>query len=406
MRAGFAIGITEDNASLLWSPQAPDARTAMPPRGTALEGVTQAREELTALHPTYTRLLIDWAALQPDPHRPPALEQQNAGCARTIGPCLPYGGVREEFAALASQQSHGGGFSVVLDIYGTPAWAARPPSGCERPRAGPSARALTNVGITAYRRLIHALAGLGSRDGVALQWWAPWNEPNDPTFLEPQRPFCQPRAPARSPTAYAELARAMADQLRAEGGERHLLLGELNAYERGTSDRVSVAQFIAGLPADVLCLSDVWSLHAYAARSPFAPSRDPVAVLEQALDQRGGCGREAHVWVTEAGAGAPHPGDRWRAAPDEQRAACVALSHQLMDWARDPRVAAVFQYSFRDDPAFPVGLVDASLKTARPAYDLWLAWTQSRAAGRPAAAEAACAEAPVQQALAAASRHP
>ena len=59
---------------------------------------------------------------------------------------------------------------------------------------------------------------------------------------------------------------------------------------------------------------------------------------------------------------------------------------------RDPRVDAAFQYTFRDDPAFPVGLADAGLTRTWPAYDLWLAWGGDRAPGAPAPdLPAACA---------------
>src|SRR2546422_4110966 len=43
----------------------------------------------------------------------------------------------------------------------------------------------------------------------------------------------------------------------------------------------------------------------------------------------------------------------------------ISLGAQLLGWYRDPRVGAVFQYTFRDDPAFPVGLVDARLSRDR-----------------------------------------
>ena len=32
-----------------------------------------------------------------------------------------------------------------------------------------------------------ALLALGREQGVALSWWSPWNEPNNPVFLSPQR---------------------------------------------------------------------------------------------------------------------------------------------------------------------------------------------------------------------------
>jgi len=67
---GPALGLTENDADLLWSPGAP-----APVPGVFLA----AREELAALHPAYLRLLVDWAALQPRPGRPP-------GCRRPRPP--------------------------------------------------------------------------------------------------------------------------------------------------------------------------------------------------------------------------------------------------------------------------------------------------------------------------------
>lgn len=399
-RAGPVFGLTEDNAALLWSPEALSRAPAGAARRASLgaQRFQLAREELSALQPGYVRVLVDWAALQPDPGRPPALEARLGGCARAIGPCVAYAGVREEFAAIASQQrargaattAAGPGFQVVIDIFGTPPWAARPAAGCERGGEGSFSHAPSAPGLAAYRRLIHALIALAAREGVALNWWAPWNEPNDPAFLSPQRSSCAADAAPLSPSSYAELTRAMAAQLRAEGGDRHLLLGELNAYQSGAADRTSIAQFVAALPADVLCLSDVWAIHAYASRAPFAPARDPVRALEAALDGRGGCARGTRIWVTEAGAGAPHPGDSRPPGPGEERAACRALAGQLLDWYRDPRVSAVFQYTFRDDPAYPVGLVDPALSRPYPAYGLWLQWVRARAAGVPPPSAGTC----------------
>src|SRR6185312_12176443 len=103
----------------------------------------------------------------------------------------------------------------------------------------------TAAGITAYRSLIRGLLALGAREGVALEWWSPWNEPNDPGFVSPQRASCDPSAPPASPAVYAELARAMAGELRAAGGSHRLLLGELNAFQSDSPHRTSMARFIA-----------------------------------------------------------------------------------------------------------------------------------------------------------------
>jgi len=384
--AGPALGLTEDNAQLLWSPDGP------PRPGGARFAL--AREELTALHPTYLRLLVDWAALQPDPARPPQLEAPVSGCARRVGPCAAYAGMREELAAIASQQraaTAGAGFQVVLDIFSTPPWAARALSGCQSARASSTSQTPARGALAAYRALIRSLLALAAREGVALDWWSPWNEPNDPVFLNPQRASCAAGAQPLAPAAYAQLARAMAAELSASPGQRHLLLGELNPFPRGSEDRMSIAEFVAALPADVVCLSEVWAVHAYAGQGPGATA-DPVATLEAALDARGGCARGARVWVTETGAGASHPGSPRRALAAEEQAGCRALAAQLIRWDRDPRVGALFQYTFREDPAYPVGLVGPELSHVYPAYRLWLAWSRRKAAGEsPPGPAAGCA---------------
>ncbi|HEX3519914.1 MAG TPA: hypothetical protein VHT29_12855 [Solirubrobacteraceae bacterium] len=382
---GPAFGLTEDDADLLWAPDAP----VHAPRA-----FTAASRELTALHPTYVRLLVDWAALQPDPARPPELAAHIDGCARGVRPCSPYAGLRTELAAIASQQRAAGAagmFQVVLDIFGVPGWAAQPPSGCELPGSTAFARPLRPQALEDYRALIRSLLTLARAEGVALEWWSPWNEPNDPRFISPQRAACVSDAPALSPALYAELARAMAAELTAEGAPHHLLLGELGDLEVDSPHTTSVASFVAALPADVLCLGSVWSIHAYARYGEGDEPVDAVGALEAALDARGGCARDAGIWVTEAGAGAPHPGQPRSAGGDEQAEGCRALAEQLLGWYRDPRVGAVFQYTFREDPDFPVGLVSADLSHLYPTYGLWLEYSRQRAAGGPPATASACA---------------
>lgn len=363
-----AFGITEDNANLLWSPEAhgPAAASAF----------MSSREALTALHPRYVRLLVDWARLQPSPAAPPELSASVDGCARGTGPCGTYEGLAGELAAIASQQRAAraagrSGFEVVIDILGVPAWAALPPHGCEAAGTPSAARPIAASALSSYRALIAALVALGRREGVALPWWSPWNEPNDPRFLSPQRGSCG-GAPA-APAVYAQLAEAMSNELGADDPSARILLGELGGYEDGSSHRLSIAQFVDALPAQVLCLAHTWALHVYAARLPGAAGQDPVGALEAALDTRGGCASGAEIWITESGAGAREPGRARSELPGEAGAACEALATQLLAWRRDPRVAAVFQYEFRDDPAYPVGLASADLRSLDPDYGLWLA---------------------------------
>lgn len=366
--SGPAFGLTEDNALLLWHPAGGAAAGSDP--------FLAARRELTALHPRYLRLLVNWAALQPSPQSPPELEASTSGCAREVAPCGSYAGVGAQLAAIASQQRAARAegreaFEVVIDVLGAPRWAALPSHGCEAPGAGASARPIAPAALVAYRALIRALVALGRREGVALPWWSPWNEPNDPRFLGPQRETCDAHGPPAATAVYAQLASALSEELKVDAPGDRVLLGELGGYDQGSTHRLSIAEFVRSLPAGVLCLSDTWSIHAYAGRDGHGAGPDPVRVLESALDERGGCAAGAHVWVTEAGAGAAEPGRR-RAGGAEGREACMALGAQLATWRADPRVGAVFQYTFRDDPDYPVGVVSADLRRLEPVYRLWL----------------------------------
>jgi hypothetical protein len=378
------MGITEDNAQLLLLPA--QAGAADPRWASGSEAFVRSRRELDALAPAYLRLLVDWAALQPRADRPPNLSGPVSGCSRSVGPCAPYPGLKGELEAIASEQRarrrHGGiGPEVLVDVLGVPRWAAAPASGCE-PQGAPSVGgALAPAALPGYRALIAGLVSLAATEGVALRWWSPWNEPNNPVFLSPQRERCEAASRPVSPAVYAQLARAMAAELRADDPTASIVLGELDGLTADSTHAVSVQSFVAALPAEVACLGSVWSVHAYAAYGPGAGTAEPVAALEDALRGRGGCSADAPVWVTEAGAGAPRPGAPVGVAAAQQLEGCRALAAQLRRWFADPRVGAVFQYSFRDDPAFPVGLVSDDLRALHPVYGLWLSLARSLEAG-------------------------
>ena len=91
-----------------------------------------ARDALGAIKPSFYRLVIDWASVQPSADAPADLSAPNGGCMRAIGPCLGYAGVRDQLRALASRQREGG-WQALAVLTTTPDWAAAPPAGCERP---------------------------------------------------------------------------------------------------------------------------------------------------------------------------------------------------------------------------------------------------------------------------------
>jgi hypothetical protein len=364
-RGGLAVGLSEFNANLFW-------------HGRDVGALSGWRDRAEALRPALFRLLVDWSALQPSPQAPVDWAAPQTGCVRDVSPCHPFAGIRDELRAIHSEQLAGNGFATMVVVYGVPAWAAGGPSGCEPADTAARSRPITAQGLAAYRALVRSLEQLGSLEGVSIGWWAPWNEPNAPFFLSPQRARCGAGAPS-SAAVYAQLARAMRAELRP--GQR-LVIGELAGLENGGRYATSISDFVDALPDDVLCAGGVYSQHAYARPGDAPGDRGAVGQLEDALDRRP-CTRGKPIWVTETGVGGPHVGDKRAGGPAQLRADCRAMAAALRRWDADPRVDAAFQYTFRDDPAFPVGLADARLDTAFPAYDLWRAWGGRRAPADP-----------------------
>jgi hypothetical protein len=373
-RKRLAIGLTETNAALLWSPGTrPDPPGVLSPW----------RDALTALHPAYFRLPVDWAQLQPSPDAPPQWDKPADGCMRSEPPCEPSSGIRDILRAVKSQQEAGGGFEVVVVLYGVPDWAARPAGGCERPGIAPRSRPITDAGLVAYRNLVRSLLELGRQEGVDLRWWSPWNEPNGPFFISPQRQGCSINSTALSPGVYTRLARALREELAVAPGDHRLVVGDLADLSSRRRYGASLTEFYDQLPDDVVCSASVFAQHQYAQRGREAADPGSVGELEQILARRP-CTAGKPIWVTETGVGGAHVGDRRSGGPATQRRDCRAMAVALRRWYRDPRVEVAFQYTFRDDPVFPVGLADVSLTRTWPAYDLWRAWGGDREPGGPA----------------------
>ncbi len=354
----LALGLTEFNPNLVWSAA---ARPVLPP------GFAPWRDVVSSLKPQYDRVFVFWSQIQPLASQPADLEKPQDGCVRGIAPCGAFRGLREQFAAIRSQQRVVGGWQPVIVIDGVPAWAARGPSGCERNAASSSSRPITDVGIAAYRALIAEILALGRAEGIALPFWAPWNEPDHPAFISPQRALCSVFSQAVSPLVYAQLARAAHRELAADPEPHRLVLGELAGFARPSPYATTAAEFVSALPDDVACASDIWSVHAYARPVAVRGGSDPVVALEQALDARP-CTRGARIWVDETGAGNIHGNGE-----PSRMTACATLANDLARWSADARIDAAFQYTVRDDPYFPVGLLDAQLTHAWPSLGVWSA---------------------------------
>jgi hypothetical protein len=349
----LAVGITEPNPSLVATPGA----LAVPP------GWGRRRDQLARMRPAVYRLVVNWAAVQPAPAAPPDLARPETGCMRAVPPCAPYAGVRDQLRALASRQREGGWTALVV-FTSTPAWAAAPATGCREEAQFGAPRA---TALGAYRRLIADVIALARTEGAELRYFSPWNEPNHPYFLGPQRAACDPDAPSRATPAYAALADAMRAELDAQPGDQRLVLGETAGFVEPTSRATSVPEMIAGLPRGLVCGTRVWSQHAYIGGT------EPVAAVTAALAARR-CPRRHAIWITETGVG-PAPGGLSLARGiTSERQGCRLLHERLLGWYENPRVTVAVQYTFREDDRFPTGLVTTDLSRARPALGEWQAW--------------------------------
>jgi hypothetical protein len=153
-------------------------------------------------------------------------------------------------------------------------------------------------------------------------------------------------------------------QLALDAEPHRLLLGDLAGLTGSSSRQTSIAEFVAGLPSDVLCAGGAFGVHDYGLGAP----RVAISQLERALDARGRCG-SLHIWITETGARVP--GTR-RAPPG--LLGCRELAAALATWNADPRIDAAFEYAFREDATGGYGLADPSLARVFPSYPVWRAW--------------------------------
>jgi hypothetical protein len=345
----LVIGLTEADPRMLM---------ATAPRSAGARAV--------ALHPRYARVLVDWNRVQPRAGHAPNWDAPPGGCPPGRPRCISPRGLRELLETLKARRHADGGWQIVVVPYFTPKWAAMAPVGCQR--AGTQARAQMPR-IAAYQAFLRDLQQLGDDLGVDLAYWAPWNEPNHPGFLNPQRRVCDRDSPPLAPELYAQLVRAAEQELRPD---QQLVLGELAGLDAPRTYGASAPEFIRALPADVACAGSAFAQHVYVGergRRGMPPKRvDPdaaVATTTALIDAVDAallahqCPKPTPLWITETGT-------------FDHR--CEAMAAVLRSWAQDPRVDAAFQYTFRDSPAFPVGLVSSSLRTTYASYTAWHAF--------------------------------
>lgn len=354
MAPPLAIGLTEG-----------DPRLLVP--GGVTRGVAR---KVIALKPAYVRVLVPWERLQPYALRKPNWDAPPGGCPRINPGCRSPFGLRTVLRAIKHRQETDGGWRILVVPYFTPSWAASRYKGCQKARSRHPRAQLPR--IASYRRFLRRLNALGDKVGVKLDYVTPWNEPNHPGFLQPQRATCDRRSRAIAPAAYAKLARAAQKELR---HEQTLVLGSLAGLQQPRVYGAGAAEFIRGLPRDVACLEGPFAQHAYIGRpgrrgreprraSPAsAARRNLLDDVLAALDAKR-CAQIKQLWIAETGT-------------FDHR--CEAMSAALRSWARNDRIDAAFQYTFREARTFPVGLVSPSMMQTYRSYRAWRAF-----AGGPA----------------------
>jgi hypothetical protein len=360
----LAIGLTEPNPAFI------DPDKEVP------EAFARWRDAVKAMNPVYYRLVVDWPSLEAD------LGAPRGGCMRDVQPCAGYNGLKDQLAAIAAAQKKSGDehWQVLVVITGTPDALALPPSGCERAGAQPRSRTPTEAGLAGYGELISRVQAAADEAGAKLRYWSPWNEPNHPFGISPQRTRCKASAPSAAVAPYAGLARAMRKKLK-PGQE--LVLGELAGLLQRKSGYTRIGEFIRELPKDVVCSARIFGQHGYVG------GPDPVESAARALASHD-CPQAHEIWITETGVGAPRRGEERKASAKALVKACRNIRKRLIAWHEDPRVTAAFQYTLREDDRFPTGLVTVDLAEAYPALKEWTAWGGDRAPSDPPPA-ATCA---------------
>jgi hypothetical protein len=368
----LAVGITEPNPNFV--------RT-----GDVAEPFGRWRDELHKMRPRYYRLAADWAGVSSEDGREFDFEKPNGGCMRDVEPCAGFAGVRGQLEALAeAQKKYEGSFEVLVVLTGTPEVFAAPPAGCERGGTQPRSRPPRDEQAYAvYGKLITRLFDLAREVGVELRYWSPWNEPNHPFFISPQRTRCKSSAPSAAVEPYVRFARTLQKELANEDGDQTMVLGEFAGLLERKSGYTRGQEFVAELPKDLVCAAPIFSQHGYVG------GPDPVEKLAAAL-ARHGCPDAHEIWMTETGAGRPRRGEERDRSEKSLLRSCRSIAKRLRAWYEDPRVTAAFQYTLREDDRFPTGLVSTELDDAYPALKEWQAWGGDRDPADPAP-KTACA---------------
>ena len=361
-----------------------------------------ARRELTALQPAYMRLLVDWAALQPDPRSAAAARSARSTAARAeVGPCGAYAGLRAELAAIASQQRarrrRGALPGRARHLRRAALGGARRRRAAKRARRAAFARPLRARGARCLSRADRLAARAGRARGRARSHGGARG--TSPTILAssaPSAPRARAGAPSLAPPSTRSSPRAMAAELgrrRAHAPLAARRAQRLSSDSPHTHERRRLRRGAArrrAVPGPV-----VVDPRLRRAGTAGAPGPDPVG------DARGSARPPRRLRARGPRSGSPRPA-RARRIPapprrtgeaDEARRLPGARRRSCSAGAPIPRVGRRLPvHASARIPTFPLGLVERrSARTPIPAYRAVAATASppARRARRPAEPAAA-----------------
>ena len=294
---------------------------------------------------------VDWSQLQPDPRRPPdGSHRPTAACAagRHARPTGASATCCARWAPSSARATASRSWCRSTACRTGPPRAARLRAPGHRPALatdhGRGPARLPRASCARWSPCSRRGRGAALVDAVERAQRAVLRQPPALGLLARQH--------ALAPGVYTRLARALRAELEAQPGDQGLVVGELAG--------VATAR-LRGLDPGVLRRA---ARRRRVRRRGLQPARlrparqqadDPViGQLEARWPGAVHAGKP--IWVTETGVGGAHVGDaRSRGRHPARGLPRNAAASPL---ARDPRVDAAFQYTFRDDPVFPVGLAD------------------------------------------------
>ncbi len=254
--------------------------------------------------------------------------------------------------------AHQFGIELLFSIYGTPDWA----NGAKGSNFAP--KQMTQLQAFARAAAIRYSGKYVREDGItlpAVTKWMAWNEPNQPTFLQPQWKKKGKRFVPQSPRIYAKICNSIRRGVKSAGKD----LGVTETVACGaTSPRgnnIGNAKRASVSPRLFLremkkagARFDVYAHHPYAGsrfESPFAKPAARTAVtlgnigtLFKGLNRH--YGKKMRLWVTEYGY-QTNPPDGLFGVSWKKQARYLRAAHKKM--RKNPRIDLMLWFLLRDE---------------------------------------------------------